>query len=89
MRSTRPAAPSRCRRQNQRHLQTLTRLQSLQLHLSPVQIHQVLPMLTGRIPGPGPDLIQNERHWLAALVLAGVLDYWMWELINRWAMAAG
>jgi hypothetical protein len=46
-------------------------------------------MLTGRIPEPGPDLIQNERHWLAALVLAGVLAYWMWELINRWAMAAG
>ena len=47
--------------------------------------NQALPMLTGRIPGPGPDLIPNERRWLAVLVLASVLAYWVWELIQRWA----
>jgi cytochrome b len=51
--------------------------------------NQALPMLTGRIPGPGPDLIQNERRWLAALVLASVLAYWVWEVVNRWAMVSG
>ena len=51
--------------------------------------NQALPMLTGRIPGPGPDLIPNERRWLAALVLASVLAYWVWEVVNRWAMVSG
>lgn len=51
--------------------------------------NQALPMLTGRIPGPGPDLIQHERRWLSALVLASVLAYWVWEMVNRWAMVSG
>lgn len=51
--------------------------------------NQALPMLTGRIPGPGPDLIPNERRWLAALVLASVLAYWVWEVVNRWVMVSG
>jgi cytochrome b len=45
--------------------------------------NQALPMLTGRIPGPGPDLVKSERRWLAALVLASVLAYWVWETVNR------
>ncbi len=51
--------------------------------------NQALPMLTGRIPGPGPDLIQNERRWLAAMILACVLAYWVWEVVNRWVMVSG
>lgn len=48
--------------------------------------NQALPMLTGRIPGPGPDLIPNERRWLAALVLVSVCAYWLWELVQRLAL---
>jgi cytochrome b len=51
--------------------------------------NQALPMLTGRISGPGPDLVKNERRWLAAMVLASVLAYWVWEAVNRWAMVGG
>jgi hypothetical protein len=40
-------------------------------------------MLTGRIHGPGPDLLKSERRWLAAVVLASVLAYWVWETVNR------
>ena len=48
--------------------------------------NQALPMLTGRIPGPGPDLVKSERRWLAALVLASVVAYWAWEAANRWGL---
>jgi cytochrome b len=37
------------------------------------------PMLTGRLPGPGPDLAKRNHVWLAALLLLGVLAYWTWE----------
>ena len=46
--------------------------------------NQALPMLTGRIHGPGPDLVASERRWLAALLLIGVCGYWVWEMVNRW-----
>lgn len=35
--------------------------------------NQALPMLTGRVPGPGPDLAKHNHRALAALVLACVL----------------
>ena len=37
------------------------------------------PMLTGRMPGPGPDLAKRNHTWLAALLLVSVLAYWTWE----------
>ena len=44
--------------------------------------NQALPMLTGRIPGTGPDLVRKNRRWLAALLLLGVLGLgaWQWQL---------
>lgn len=41
--------------------------------------NQALPMLTGRVDGPGPDLARHNHGWLAALLLAAVLGYWAWE----------
>lgn len=43
-----------------------------------------LPMLTGRTPGRGPDLVQRNRGWLAALLLLAVLGFW-WQ---QWQTAA-
>ena len=41
--------------------------------------NQALPMLTGRVAGPGPNLVQKTRVWLAALLLIAVLAYGAWE----------
>lgn len=41
--------------------------------------NQALPMLTGRIDGKGPDLVQKNRLWLAALLLLAVLAFGAWE----------
>ncbi|MFT3856463.1 MAG: cytochrome b/b6 domain-containing protein [Aquabacterium sp.] len=43
--------------------------------------NQALPMLTGRMPGAGPDVVPHNRGWLAALVLAGVMAFitWQWQ----------
>lgn len=41
--------------------------------------NQALPMLSGRLPGPGPDVVKSNRSWLALLLLAAVLTYWTWE----------
>ena len=41
--------------------------------------NQALPMLTGRIPGPGPNLVQKNRTWLATLLLLAVLAFGAWE----------
>lgn len=41
--------------------------------------NQALPMLTGRLPGPGPDLARRNHGLLAAAVLAGVLAFWGWQ----------
>lgn len=38
-----------------------------------------LPMLSGRIEGPGPDQVRHNRRWLAALLLIAVLAYGAWE----------
>ena len=37
--------------------------------------NQAIPMLTGRVDGPGPHLIQKNRTWLAALLLLAVLAF--------------
>ena len=41
--------------------------------------NQAAPMLTGRVDGPGPNLVQHNRVWLAALLLIAVLAYGAWE----------
>jgi cytochrome b len=41
--------------------------------------NQALPMLTGRIRGVGPDLVRDNRGWLAVLLLAAVLAFVAWE----------
>ena len=41
--------------------------------------NQALPMLTGRIAGPGPDLAKRNHGFGAALVLACVLGFWGWQ----------
>ena len=41
--------------------------------------NQARPMLTGRLPGPGPDLVPKNRRWLAAVLLLAVLAYGAWE----------
>lgn len=38
-----------------------------------------LPMLTGEVEGPGPDLVRHQRTWLAAALLAAVLSFMAWE----------
>ena len=42
-------------------------------------------MLTGRAPGRGPDLVERNRLWLGALMLAAVLGFW-W---TQWQSAPG
>lgn len=41
--------------------------------------NQALSMLTGRIDGTGPDLVQKNRAWLAALLLLAALAFGAWE----------
>jgi cytochrome b len=43
--------------------------------------NQALPMLTGRVDGAGPDLVQHNRAWLAALLLAAAAAFiaWQWQ----------
>jgi cytochrome b len=51
--------------------------------------NQVLPMLTGRVPGSGPDLARRNHGFLAALVLACVLGFWGWQWSEAPQHAAG
>lgn len=37
------------------------------------------PMLTGRTPGRGPDLVARNHGALALLLVLAVLAYWAWE----------
>lgn len=39
----------------------------------------VAPMLSGRSPGRGPDLVRHNAAWLGALILAAVLGFWAWQ----------
>jgi cytochrome b len=43
--------------------------------------NQALPMLTGRVEGPGPSLVKNNRIWLAVVLLVAVLAFgaWQWQ----------
>ncbi len=43
--------------------------------------NQAQPMLTGRVDGTGPDLIQRNHAWLAVLMLMGALAFgaWQWQ----------
>jgi cytochrome b len=41
--------------------------------------NQAAPMWSGRVDGPGPNLVQDNRVWLAALLLIAVLAYGAWE----------
>ena len=41
--------------------------------------NQAAPMFTGRIEGTGPSLVDNNRVWLACLLLLAVLAYGAWE----------
>ncbi len=38
-----------------------------------------MPMLTGRVPGAGPDLIKHNHALLAARLLAAVLSFWVFQ----------
>lgn len=43
--------------------------------------NQALPMLSGRVAGPGPDLVKNNRSGLALALLLAVLAFgaWQWQ----------
>lgn len=55
------------------HLALIAVLSVLRRH------NQAAPMFTGRTTGPGPNLVQKNRVWLAILLLVAVLAYWSWE----------
>jgi cytochrome b len=44
-----------------------------------------LPMLTGRVPGRGPDLVPRQRHALAVLLLVAAVAFGAWQ----WATLSG
>lgn len=46
------------------------------------------PMLTGRLPGPGPDLVKANRAWLALLVLVAYLGFVGWQTAQGDTVAA-
>lgn len=39
------------------------------------------PMLTGQVPGPGPDLVRAEQRIWALLLVLGCVTWWIWSLI--------
>lgn len=43
--------------------------------------NQALPMLTGQLPGTGPDLVKRNHAWLAAVLLLAVAAFigWQWQ----------
>jgi len=41
--------------------------------------NQALPMITGRVPGRGPDIAKKNHGLLALLILAAVLSFWGWQ----------
>jgi len=67
------------------HLALIAGLSLLRRH------NLALPMLTGRVAGAGPDLVQHNRVWLAALLLLAVLAYgaWEWQQSPKGLVTAG
>ena len=45
--------------------------------------NRALQMLTGRQPGPGPNLVKKDRSWLAALLLLATLALGIWAWPDR------
>jgi cytochrome b len=43
--------------------------------------NMALPMLTGQIPGPGPDLVRAEQRVWAVLLVLGCASWWVWSLV--------
>ncbi|MEJ6004661.1 cytochrome b/b6 domain-containing protein [Paucibacter sp. AS339] len=41
--------------------------------------NHALPMLNGRMPGKGPDLVKRNMNPLAWLLIAVVLGFWYWQ----------
>jgi len=41
--------------------------------------NHALPMMNGRTPGAGPDLVKQNLRPLAALLLVAVLGFWTWQ----------
>lgn len=39
----------------------------------------VAPMLSGRAPGAGPDLVKRPHAGVAAVLVAAVLAFWAWQ----------
>lgn len=38
-----------------------------------------MPMITGRTPGAGPDLVKHPHSWLALALLVSALGFWGWR----------
>ncbi len=38
-----------------------------------------MPMLTGRVPGVGPDLAPSNHRFLTAVLWVAVLSFWFWQ----------
>lgn len=51
--------------------------------------NQALPMLTGRVDGPGPDLVQHNRRWLAVLLFGCAVGFVAWQLASAPAEMEG
>lgn len=40
------------------------------------------PMLTGKVPGPGPDLVKADQRLWAAMLVLGCIAWWVWSLLS-------
>jgi len=40
------------------------------------------PMLTGKVPGPGPDLVKADQRLWAAILVLGCIAWWVWSLFR-------
>ena len=40
------------------------------------------PMLTGKVPGPGPDLVKADQRLWAAMLVLGCIAWWVWSLFR-------
>ena len=37
------------------------------------------PMMTGHVPGPGPDLVRTEQRVWAVMLVLGCVSWWVWS----------